>query len=65
MHKLNGHSTSYVVSNLGSFAKNCLNFHKINRCHYLLEARVIIPLFPNVELEYDGVERVWKLCHRR
>ena len=31
------------------FCKNyCLNFHKMNRYHYLLEPVVIIPLFPNV-----------------
>ena len=33
-----------------SLAKICLNFHKMNRCYYLLEPVVIIPLFPNVYL---------------
>ena len=28
----------------------CLNFQKMNRCHYLLEAVVIIPLFPHAGL---------------
>ena len=36
-------------SNPGSFLqKYCLNFHKMNRCHYLLEHVVVIPLYPNV-----------------
>ena len=34
-------------SNPASFVKICLNFHKMNRCHYLMEAVVILPLIPN------------------
>ena len=32
----------------GVLQKNCLTFHKMNRCHYLLEPIVIIPMFPDV-----------------
>ena len=38
-------------SNPGVLQKFCLNFHKMNRCHYILEAFVIISLFPNVMTE--------------
>ena len=59
--QLSEHKTEYlrrpagVSSNLGSFAKkNCLNFHKINRCHYLLEAVVVILLFRYGTVSING-----------
>ena len=31
----------------GVLLKFCLNFHKMNRCHYLLVSVIVILLFPN------------------
>ena len=34
-------------SNRRVLQKFCLNFHKMNRCHYLLVLTSVIQLFPN------------------
>ena len=41
--------TRWCVFEAKGVGKNCLNFNKMNRCHYLLVPVVVIPLFPNCD----------------